>query len=357
MKKIMVLVTSIVMTLSIGSTAFAAGDTTSLADQAGITPDSILYPVDKAVDSLKVTFSFSDTAKADTLSQIAQERLGESEVMAGENKQDLATTALNDYQNTMDAAQTKIEDAINTAETAADTTATDTTDTKTTDAQDKLTKLEDEESKIADKEKTSLEVLAKLQDKVGDNAKDVIAKVIEMQTAKRDAMLAVKQERKIYNEAKKAYHQAKAALEKAKKSGDETAVKAAEDLLQQKQDALNTEKQKLATAMQAKKDADKINVGKLKKDAKKDQNTTTDSTNTTDGTATTTTTTDGTAATSTTTNTSEAGSTTTVTTDAAKAKAAKPAVKPAPKNDNSSTSGNSAAAKTEHAPKSEKAQH
>lgn len=346
------------MTLSIGATAFAAGDTTSLTDQAGITPDSILYPVDKAVDSLKVTFSFSDSAKADTLSQIAEERLGESEVMANENKQDLATTALNDYQSTMDAAETKIEDAINTAEAAADTTATtDTTSTQTTDAQDKLTKLQDEESKIADKEKTSLAVLAKLQDKVGDNAKDVIAKVIEMQTAKRDAMLAVKKERKLYNEAKKAYNEAKADLQKVKKSGDETTIKTAEDLLQQKKDALDTEKQNLATAIQAKKDAAKINVGKLKKDAKKDQSTTTDGTGTTTTTeGTTTTTTDGTAAT-TTTNSAATGSTTTVTTDTSKAQTAKPAVKPAPKNDNNSTAGNSAAAKTEHAPKSEKAQH
>ncbi|APM38929.1 DUF5667 domain-containing protein [Clostridium kluyveri] len=288
MKKITILAASVIMTLSIGGTTFAA-NTATLKDRAGITPDSILYPADKRVDSIKVTLCFSDETKADKLSQIAQERLGESEVMVSKNKKDLADTALNDYQSNMDAAENKIEDAIN--------------NNQTVDNQDKLKKLEYIESKITDKQKKSLDVLAALQNKVGDKAKDVVAKVIEMQTAKRDAILALKKERTVYNNTKKQYNEAKAAIEKAKKSGDETTIKTAEDLLQQKQQALDIEKQNLTKAIETKKEASKISVGKLiketkeqtKKDSQNNENTQTGETSTTTSTTTDTTTTDTTA--------------------------------------------------------------
>lgn len=288
MRKTTILVASVVMILSIGGTTFAA-DTATLKDQAGITPDSILYPADKTVDSIKVALCFSDETKADRLSQIAQERLGESEVMVSKNKKDLADTALNDYQSNMDAAENKIQDAIN--------------NNQTIDNQDKLKRLECIESKITDKQKKSLDVLAALQNKVGDKAKDVVAKVIEMQTAKRDAILALRKERTVYNTTKKQCNEAKAAIEKAKKSGDETTIKAAEDLLQQKRQALDIEKQNLTKVIETKKEASKISVGKLiketkeqtKKDSQNNENTQTDETSTTTSTTTDTTTTDTTA--------------------------------------------------------------
>ncbi|WP_406542552.1 DUF5667 domain-containing protein [Clostridium ljungdahlii] len=169
MKKVMILVTSIVVTMSLGSSVFAY-DAATLTGQAGITPDSILYSADKAVDNLKVTLSSSEEDKANTLSEIAEERLGESEVMTSEDKQDLANTALTDYENTMNEAQTKIEDAVDKTQTSGD--------------EDKLKDVENIESKIIDKQKNSLAVLSKLQDKLPDKAKATVAKVIEMQTAK-----------------------------------------------------------------------------------------------------------------------------------------------------------------------------
>lgn len=253
MKKVMILVTSIVVTMSLGSSVFAY-DAATLTGQAGITPDSILYSADKAVDNLKVTLSSSEEDKANTLSEIAEERLGESEVMTSEDKQDLANTALTDYENTMNEAQTKIEDAVDKTQTSGD--------------EDKLKDVENIESKIIDKQKNSLAVLSKLQDKLPDKAKATVAKVIEMQTAKRNALIAVKKERQVYNDAKKQYNEAKAALETAKQSGDEAAIKAAEDLLQQKKLALDTEKQNLAKAVEAKKETSKINVGKATKENK-----------------------------------------------------------------------------------------
>ena len=344
MKKITILVASVVMTLSIGGTTFAA-NTATLKDRAGITPDSILYPADKTVDSIKVTLCFSDETKADKLSQIAQERLGESEVMVSKNKKELADTALNDYQSNMDAAENKIEDAIN--------------NNQTVDNQDKLKRLEYIESKITDKQKKSLDVLAALQNKVGDKAKDVVAKVIEMQTAKRDAILALRKERTVYNTTKKQCNEAKAAIEKAKKSGDETTIKAAEDLLQQKQQALDIEKQNLTKAIETKKEASKISVGKLiketkeqtKKDSQNNENTQTDETSTTTSTTTDTTTTDTTADSTVTNSTS-------VTSKNAKKQTSEPTIKSETKNvvtDNKNKKENKANNVNEQ--KKEKTQH
>ncbi|WP_368487456.1 DUF5667 domain-containing protein [Clostridium sp. BJN0013] len=349
MKKITILVASVVMTLSIGGTTFAA-NTATLKDRAGITPDSILYPADKTVDSIKVTLCFSDETKADKLSQIAQERLGESEVMVSKNKKELADTALNDYQSNMDAAENKIEDAIN--------------NNQTVDNQDKLKRLEYIESKITDKQKKSLDVLAALQNKVGDKAKDVVAKVIEMQTAKRDAILALRKERTVYNNTKKQYNEAKAAIEKAKKSGDETTIKAAEDLLQQKQQALDIEKQNLTKAIETKKEASKISVGKLiketkeqtKKDSQNNENTQTGETSTTTSTTTDTITIDTT--TTDTTADSTVTNSTSVTSKNAKKQTSEPTIKSETKNvvtDNKNKKENKANNVNEQ--KKEKTQH
>lgn len=349
MRKITILVASVVMTLSIGSTTFAA-NTATLKDRAGITPDSILYPADKTVDSIKVTLCFSDETKADKLSQIAEERLGESEVMVSKNKKELADTTLNDYQSNMDAAENKIEDAIN--------------NNQTIDNQDKLKRLEYIESKITDKQKKSLDVLAALQNKVGDKAKDVVAKVIEMQTAKRDAILALRKERTVYNNTKKQYNEAKAAIEKAKKSGDETAIKAAENLLQQKQQALDIEKQNLTKVIETKKEASKISVGKLiketkeqtKKDSQNNENTQTGETSTTTSTTTDTTTIDTT--TTDTTADSTVTNSTSVTSKNAKKQTSEPTIKSETKNvvtDNKNKKENKANNVNEQ--KKEKTQH
>lgn len=253
MKKLMILAASAVMALGITNVTFAS-EPISLKDQAGITPDSILYPADKVIDAIQITLSFSDSAKASTLSDIAEEKLGESEIMVDKNNQSLANTAIDDYKNYMDRAESKIEDTLN--------------NNKNTYNQDKLKNLEYVEDKIIIKEKKSLYILTKLQNKVSGNAKTVLAKIIEIQTAKRNAILAVKKERVLYINAKKQYNEAKIALEKAKKSGDETAIKAAEDLLGQKQQALDTEKQNFVKAVQTKKEVSKISVGKLIKESK-----------------------------------------------------------------------------------------
>ncbi|MBC2581112.1 DUF5667 domain-containing protein [Clostridium sp. DJ247] len=283
MKKIGLFVTALAVSLSLGGNVFADTTTATLADQAGITPDNtIVYPIDKALDNLKISMASGDDKKAEALADVAEERLGESEVMTEKGKTGLSTEIINEYNDKITEAQEKVADAIDKASNG------------TTDSAIKLDELKNLETKIADKQLKSIEVLKNIENKVSGNAKETISQVIEMQTRKKEAIAAVIKERQILLQTKKAVKEAEKSLEQAKKAGDEQAIKTAEDTLKQAQQALNTENEKFSQVVEAKKQAMKGGVGQLKKQAKKDKKeqakdaantTTSEDTNTTTGTA------------------------------------------------------------------------
>lgn len=259
MKRIALFVAAITVSLSITGKVFAEGETASYKENAGITPDNaILYPIDKAIDNLKINIASGDESKAEALTDVALERLGESEVMADKEKTELSTEALKDYSNKINEAQEKVEDAV-------DKTSVDNEADK-----EKLAKLESLETKITEQQKKSIEVLKSLESKLPEKAKETISMVIEMQTAKKEAIVAVLNERKVLVENKQAVKDAEKKLDEAKKLGDEQAIKAAEDILKQKQEAYNVQKDKFKQLVAEKKEVMKGGVGKLKKAAKED---------------------------------------------------------------------------------------
>lgn len=258
MKKIALFITALTVSLSLGGKVLADTTAATLADKAGITPDNVvLYPVDKALDDLKVKIASGDDKEAEALAEVAEERLGESEVMADKEKTELSNQALNEYSDKITEAQEKVEGAIEEA-----------TDSTTTDSAIKVDELEETETIIADKQLKSIEVLKSIESKVSGNAKETIAKVIEMQTAKKEAMIALKKERQALIEGKKAVKDAEKKLEQAKKSGNEQDIKATEEALKQSQEALNVQKEKFNQALAVKKEVMKGGVGQLKKQLK-----------------------------------------------------------------------------------------
>lgn len=286
MKKIALFVTALAVSLSIGGRALADTNTATLADKAGITPDNtILYPIDKALDSLKINIASGDDKKAEALVDVAEERLGESEVLADKGNTDLSNQTLNEYTDKMSEAQDKIEDAIDTASNS------------TTDSAVKLDELKKLETTIADKQMKSIEILKNVENKVSGNAKETLAQVIEMQTKKKEAIAAVINQRQTLLENKKAVKEAENKLEQAKKAGDEQTIKTAEATLIQAQLTLTNENKKFSQVVAAKKEAMKGGVGQLKKQANKEQkvqtndtanstnNTTSEDANATTGTA------------------------------------------------------------------------
>ncbi|AKN29801.1 hypothetical protein Ccar_02630 [Clostridium carboxidivorans P7] len=322
MKKIALFVTALAVSLSIGGgVALADASTATFTDKAGITPDNtVLYSIDKNLDNLKISMASGDDKKAEALADVAEERLGESELMTDKKNTVLSSKTLNEYNDKITEAQDKIDDAV------------DKVSTNTTDDADKLEKLEKLKTSITNTQMKSIEVLKSIENKVSGNAKVTLAQVIEMQTRKKEAIIAAAKEKQILLQAKKAVKEAETKLEQAKKAGDEQAIKTAEDTLKQAQTALASENEKFTKAIAAKKEAMKGGVGQLKKQAKKDQpkdttnsttnNTTSGDTNTTPEPTTTNENTNTTNTTDNTTNTTTQGAVdnnTTVTTTDAKA--------------------------------------
>ena len=238
-KKIAVIAAAAVIASGLNTTAFA-DEVNSYRNKAGIKPDSILYPVDKAFDSLRITLTAGNENKAKVLIEIAEERLGESQVMSDENKTDLMKQAALDYNKDMNDACAKIQ-------TASLNDKVNTDDSKS----DELTKTI--ETVKLNQEK-SIEVLKALESKVSDSAKETLENVIKMQTAKKEAVANMVAKRHALNAARKAYHAAEVALQKAQKINDATAVTNAQTALAALKTQYDTAKSDLEAAVKAKQD-------------------------------------------------------------------------------------------------------
>lgn len=264
MKKISILVCSIMISLGLSSVAYASGDV-SMRDKAGITPDSSLYFIQKVYDNLRIKFAGDDINKAVVLSNISEEKLGESEIMVDKNKPELAEKSLQDYNNYINQS---IEIVENVEKNKDDLTA---------DKTEKLNKLEDG---LENKEMNSIEVLKQIEAKLPDKAKAVIENVIEMQTAKKAAIIALRTERVALNDAKKLYNQAKQQLKLAQQADDSAAIAKAKEDLNTKLVALNLEKSKLVNLFKNKQEVIKT-ANKASQDGKaaiNDQNENTETT-------------------------------------------------------------------------------
>ena len=208
MKKIAILVASVLVLGGFGTRTFAAGTNTqttqpadtvvSYKEAAGVTPDSLLYIIDKAIDDLRVVLASSEEKEAAVNADIAEERLGESEVMTEEGKVELAQKALEEYNEKITEAAAKLQAVVvNLGATAEE------------NADDKL------EQSIADLEKAiqavqekSLVVLDSLKGLVAEESVEAVEEVIEEQTAHKEAVASFVAERHEFNAVKKSLNMA-----------------------------------------------------------------------------------------------------------------------------------------------------
>jgi uncharacterized protein YeeX (DUF496 family) len=264
MKKIAILVASVLVLGGFSTRTFAAGVTTqtteptevavSYKDEAGITPDSLLYVIDKAVDDLRLVLASSEEKEAAVNADIAAERLGESEVMAEAGEVELAQKALEEYNKAITEAAAKLQAVVinlgTTSKESSEDAVGENTDSKLEQS------IVDLEKAIQGVQEKSLVVLSSLKDVVAKDSVEAVEDVIEEQTAHKEAVANFVAERHEFNAAKKALNMAKVALKKVEKGGSEEAVKAAQDKLTAAQTEYMTAQTKLHAAFQAKKTAD-----------------------------------------------------------------------------------------------------
>ena len=260
MKKIAILVATVLVLGGISTRTYAAEVTTettqtadsvvSYKDEAGITPDSLLYTIDKAVDDLRIVLASSTEKEATVITEIAEERLGESEVMAEEGKAELAEEALKEYSDKITEAIAMLQEVVSNIEAA-------TAETAEEDATEKLEQsIIDLEKVIQEVQDKSLVVLDSLKEVIPEESVEVVEEVIEDQTTHKEAVAKFVAERHEFNAAKKALNMANVAFKKVQKSGSEADIKASEDKLAAAQSEYMLAKTELNAAFNAKKASD-----------------------------------------------------------------------------------------------------
>lgn len=111
MKKLKIFAITLAMITNMGGTALADG-IESLEESSGITPDNMLYAADKALESIKLSITFNTKGKVKVLTDIAKERLGESESMVEAGKEELAQGAIDAYSQNMETANEILQQII-----------------------------------------------------------------------------------------------------------------------------------------------------------------------------------------------------------------------------------------------------
>lgn len=273
MKKKFILALSLFFSMSLSMPAFAAENTTTADNTsatenyksyAGITPGSIFYSLDEALDNLSVKLANTPSDKIEKLLEIERERLGEIQTLIDSKKIDLGVETLTALKTLSDETSTEINSILN------DNNASET-DVKTVNAAIK---------DVENFNTNSVDTLNALKNKLPKNASEKVAAVAEMQAKRKEAVKQMVTARHELNDAKKAVTTAKKALADATKSGDAAAIEKAKTDL----DTANTTLSEKKTAFEnAKKNKSEVikstKVGKGKntnknKDTDADENTT-----------------------------------------------------------------------------------
>jgi hypothetical protein len=159
MKRVFTSIIAAVFMLSAISTSALAKDQTTL--KPGITPDSILYPIDRLVENVQLKLTGDSAKKVAMLIKISSERFDEAEKMAEKKKDEKSVKALEDGQKSIEEA----EDVV----------------AKNDDKKDE--KLEKAEKALTDYTKKSVERLRELADRedMPEHAQLVLKRVAAMQ--------------------------------------------------------------------------------------------------------------------------------------------------------------------------------
>jgi len=276
-RKLSALLITVFLITSTFGTAFAA-DGEDIKKTAGITPDSILYPVERVIEDIQQALTFDNVKGALLLTEIAEERLAEAQVMIEQNKIELAQKAAEDYTKTIEEANSTTQEAADETN-KEDSTATGTTATTDKEAvnnentsqtpaeeekqDEKNVVLEELLEKNIEIQKKSIDVLAALLDKLPEEARQSVTAVIVKQIMHAEAVKDFVQTKKTYNDGRKDLREAVKMLDNAKKSGDAPKIEEAQKALDEVKGKLADIKDEMDKAVEAKKDIKTAIANKL----------------------------------------------------------------------------------------------
>jgi hypothetical protein len=191
MKKLTIILAALFIALGINTKAFA-DEAATLKDAAGVTPDSIVYPLDKAIDQLVITLTFGDANNAEAITKVAEERLGESEVMTEEGKTELAKKAIEEY-------NTKMEDVVQKIKAILE-------NTDESISIDKAAEIEASVQAIIKEHEDTIKVLEEIKAQLPEEDQKDVENTVEEQTGMKTEVRAMVDARHALNDARKAYN-------------------------------------------------------------------------------------------------------------------------------------------------------
>ncbi|GKU26108.1 DUF5667 domain-containing protein [Clostridium folliculivorans] len=260
MKKKYVLALSLMFSLSFSVPAFAADTTTNKTTDyksyAGLTPNSIFYPLDKAIENIQLRFTKDPNKKIEKLLEIQKERLGEIQTLVEKDKKNLVPIALEGLEYATSQTQTETAKIITDTNvskpiTDSDTTTSDNTTTagSTSELDKEIAAIDSTTKSIENTNTDSIEILDSIKDQLPQEEQDKLSAVVEMQKQKKEAVKQMVSAIHDLNTARKQVNEANKALKDATKSGDSSAIAKAQETLNvaneaftQKQTALETAK-------------------------------------------------------------------------------------------------------------------
>jgi hypothetical protein len=277
MKKKYILTLSLIFSLSFSVPAFAADTTIKTADYktyAGLTPNSIFYPLDKAIESIQLRFKKDPSKKIEKLLEIQKERLGEIQKLVESDKKDLIPTVLEGLEAVTLQTQTEAVEIVtdaNTIETTTDSNTSVTDYNTTTDSTSEVAKetnvIDSTSEAIEDTNTDSIEILDSIKDQLPKKAQDKLASVIEMQKQKKEAVKQMVAAIHDLNTARKQVDQANKILKDATKSSDSNAITKAQEALNVANDTFTKKQTALETAKTNKQSViHQAKVGKVSND-------------------------------------------------------------------------------------------
>ena len=205
----------------VGDTSTDIGIDEDINEDAGVLPDSIFYILDKAFDNFRLFLTFDDEKKMEIISQIADERLAESETMTKEEKYDLATSTMEEFNNLI----TKATDELENEEISNEEIDND--------------EIDNEEISTDEIENDEIENDEIDNDEIDNEEKEIS----ELQLAKKAAVSNMVEKRHELNTARQENQVAMVDLKKTEKFKDEEAITAAEDELNTKEILYNEAKE------------------------------------------------------------------------------------------------------------------
>ena len=179
-------------------------DEVEISDVAGLTPDQFFYPLERLIESVQVSLTFSGDGKAELLIEFANERLAEAEIMTEANKQELVERVMEDYLQTINSANKNLEKAIESDED-----------------------VESIIDQIITVEANADKVLIKITGVVNEDVAKELKQKVESEVKKTLAVQSFAAAKENFFDAKKLFEAAKDEYKNALETGDEAAIKAA----------------------------------------------------------------------------------------------------------------------------------